>query len=93
MIRTIADTATDLDIMEHAVKRMSEVIYISAKSYFRDRYDDALARVETDLGDDFRIMRGMKLEPEDLIRLGRQQVSSLSQSRDVPQTPPPGGPW
>jgi hypothetical protein len=91
MIRTIADTATDLDIMADAVKRMNEVIY--AKPFFRGKYDEALARVEADLGDDFRIMRGMKLDPEDLIRLGRAAVQSLSESKDVPQTFPPGGPW
>jgi hypothetical protein len=89
MARTIADTAFDLDVMENAVKRANEVIY--AKQYFRDEYDDALARVEADLGDGFRIMRGLNLDPEDLIRLGRLQIESLSQSKDVPQTSLPGG--
>jgi hypothetical protein len=91
MIRTIADTAADLDIMAEAVARMNEVIY--AKLHFRGRYDEALARVEADLGDDFRIMRAMQLNPEDLVRLGRLQIRPLHQSKDVPQSSPPGGPW
>jgi hypothetical protein len=91
MARTIADTASDLDVIENAVKRMNEVIF--AKPYFRGQYEDALARVEADLGDDFRIMRGMRLAPEDLIRLGRTAIESLRQSEDVPQTSPPGGSW
>ncbi len=86
MIRTIADTAADLDVMEEAVKRMNEVIY--AKPFFRGRYNEALARVEADLGEDFSIMRGMKVDPEDLIRLGRTTIQSISQSTDIPATSP-----
>jgi hypothetical protein len=84
MARTVAATTSDLDVMENAVKRMREVIY--AKPYFSGLYDDALARVEADLGDGFRIMRGLNLDPEDVIRLGRLQIESLSRSKDVPQS-------
>lgn len=84
MGRTIADTASDLDVMENAVKQANEVIY--AKQYFRDIYDEALARVEADLGDGFRMMRALNLDPEDLIRLGREQIETPIQSKNVPQT-------
>lgn len=89
MARTIADTASDLDVMENAAKRANEVIY--AKRFFQDQYDDALARVEADLGDGFRIMRSLTPDPEDLIRLGRSQIESISQSKDVPRTSLPSG--
>lgn len=87
MTRTIVDTASDLDVMEEANKRANEVIY--AKQYFRDMYEDALARVEDDLGDGFRIMRGLNLDPEELICLGRLQIESPSQAKSVQQTSPP----
>ena len=89
MARTIADTASDLDVMQNAVKRANEVIY--AKRYFRDQYDDALARVEADLGDGFRTMRSLTPDLEDLICLGRSQIESSRQSKDVPQASLPGG--
>lgn len=93
MIRTIYDTLADLDAMDVAIARMRQVIY--AKPFFRSRYDEALARVEADLGPVMTAMRRLWIgaEPEDLIREARALVQGRDQYSDIPQTSPPEGPW
>ena len=49
MPRPIKETMADLDEMEHAIRRAREVIFDSARRYFRDIVDEKFKRVADDL--------------------------------------------
>lgn len=49
MTRPINETLADLDDMEHASRRAREVIFDSARRYFRDIFDEKFKRVADDL--------------------------------------------
>lgn len=93
MTRTVGEILADLDAMDAARIRMHEVIY--ARAFFQSQYDEALARVSTDLGKTLSMIRLIfptsdQLELTDAIRQFIQGRDGLS---DVPLTSSLEGPW
>lgn len=65
-----------LDVMEHAVKRMAEVLY--AKAYFRALYDEAFAKVMTEIGGAMMNIEHLSHDPTAQIGLIRNFIRSTS---------------
>lgn len=65
-----------LDVMEHAVKRMAEVLY--AKTYFRAVYDEAFAKVMAEIGGAMMNIEHLSHDPERQVGLIRNFIHSAS---------------
>jgi hypothetical protein len=93
MSRDLSETLADLDRMEVALARLSEVMY--ARPYFQSLYEEAFARVRSDLGPCVRTIYLLNpaAEPKEIIEGIRAFISDTDQRSDVPQTSPPGGCW
>lgn len=65
-----------LDVMEHSVKRMAEVMY--AKDYYRALYDEAFVKVMTEIGETMIEIEHLSNDPASQISLIRNFVCSAS---------------